>query len=552
MTKIPNGNMLRILVGPRSKMEHILIYATLFFSLFSCVYTSDISCPKRCVCRTRRVPKLGNTYFVNCKGRAFMKVPDLSSLSENALPKRLDLSRNMLMSISRSDFPSNLNVAMLFLEANDNVKLQDSALINLAGSLQFLGLQSIRLQFTSPFTFLRGLSKLQKLILNYNSQKNDGVIAPNIFKGLGLTALKDVSMYNCHIAGVGDKAFVGIESLEELDLTFNWLKEVPSAVKDLYNLKKLTLRLNNIKSISINSFKGMSSLRDLDLSDNGGLKIEEGSLAGLEKSLESLALRTCELDDVPTAGMWSLAALKILNVGYNPLVDMSSTSLKGSYCLQTLDISKTLVPLEASILEPQKNCLVSISINDRGLTEVPRDFLSNLTKLHHVSLNKNRICVLKTDSLKGIGANSYDFSDNCLYRIEDNVFDGKGRGISLALKRTNMTDVRFVLQYKEKTFQQIWLEGLDLNCDCSVFDAMWVSEPWTLEGQCLLNSESKDLKDYEFKKFLQNNCTVEEKKTETVDQVVTEIKETNGVSRFSINWVVLIMSLLFLALLAEK
>ncbi|XP_046569524.1 leucine-rich repeat-containing G-protein coupled receptor 5A-like [Haliotis rubra] len=426
---------------------------------------------------TRRVPKLGNTYFVNCKGRAFMKVPDLSSLSENALPKRLDLSRNMLMSISRSDFPSNLNVAMLFLEANDNVKLQDSALINLAGSLQFLGLQSIRLQFTSPFTFLRGLSKLQKLILNYNSQKNDGVIAPNIFKGLGLTALKDVSMYNCHIAGVGDKAFVGIESLEELDLTFNWLKEVPSAVKDLYNLKKLTLRLNNIKSISINSFKGMSSLRDLDLSDNGGLKIEEGSLAGLEKSLESLALRTCELDDVPTAGMWSLAALKILN---------------------------------------------------------------------------NRICVLKTDSLKGIGANSYDFSDNCLYRIEDNVFDGKGRGISLALKRTNMTDVRFVLQYKEKTFQQIWLEGLDLNCDCSVFDAMWVSEPWTLEGQCLLNSESKDLKDYEFKKFLQNNCTVEEKKTETVDQVVTEIKETNGVSRFSINWVVLIMSLLFLALLAEK
>ncbi|XP_067671600.1 leucine-rich repeat-containing G-protein coupled receptor 5-like [Haliotis asinina] len=459
-----------------------------------------------------------------------MKVPDLSSLSQNALPKRLDLSRNMLLSISRSDFPSNLNVAMLFLEANDNVKLQDSALINLAGSLQFLGLQSIRLQFTSPFTFLRGLSKLEKLILNYNSQKNDGVIAPNIFKGLGLTSLKDVSMYNCHIAGVGDKAFAGIESLEELDLTFNWLKEVPSAIKDLRNLKKLTLRLNNIKSISRNSFKGMSSLRDLDLSDNGGLKIEEGSLAGLEESLETLAMRTCQLDDVPTAGMWSLTALKTLNVGYNPLVDMSSTSLEGSYCLQTLDISKTLVPLEASILEPQKTCLVSIFINDKGLTEVPRDFLSNLTKLHHVSLNKNRICVLKTDSLKGIRANSYDFSDNCLYKIEDNVFEGKDRGISLALKRTNMTDVRFVLQYQEKTFQQIWLEGLDLNCDCSVFEAMRMSEPWTLEGQCQLNAESKDLKDYEFKTFLKNNCTVEEKKIGTVDQVVTEIKETNGLS----------------------
>ncbi|XP_071106136.1 insulin-like growth factor-binding protein complex acid labile subunit [Haliotis cracherodii] len=528
---------------PRDKMVHVIIYATLVFYTFSSVHTSDVSCPARCVCRTRRVPKLGNTYFVNCKGRAFIKVPDLSSLSQNALPKRLDFSRNMLMSISQNDFPSNLNIAMLFLEANDNVKLQDSALKNLAGSLQFLGLQSIRLQFTAPFTFLRGLNKLEKLILNYNSQKNDGVIAPNIFKGLGLTALKDVSMYNCHIAGVADKAFVGIESLEELDLTFNWLKEVPSAIKDLYNLKKLTLRLNNIKSISSNSFLGMSTLRELDLSDNGGLTIEEGSFNGLQKSLVSLSMRTCQLDDVPTAGLQSLTALKTLNVGYNPLVDMSSTSLEGSYCLESLDISKTLVPLQASILEPQKTCLVSIFINDKGLTEVPRDFLSNLTKIHHVSLNKNQICVLKTDSLKGIRANSYDFSDNCLSKIENNVFDGKGRGISLALKRTNMTDVRFVLQYKEKTFQQIWLEGIDLNCDCSVFEAMRMSEPWTLEGQCLLNAESKDLKDYEFKTFLQNNCTVVENEKGTVDQVVTSLKENNGVSRFSFNLIVLILSL---------
>ena len=388
--------------------------------------------------------------------------------------------------------------------------MEDDAFVHMAGSLKFLNIERIRLQFVKRFTFLRGLVNLNKLDMSYNEQTS-GVLVRGLFGDLELSSLKELSLHNCDITEIKDGAFQGLESLEILDLTFNKLHEVPMAIRRLPNLRVLKLGLNLIKSIPEGSFGGLLKLETLVLSENLGLSLDDGVFRGLEKSLMGLSLRKCGFRDIPISQIRELKSLKTLNVGHNPLTSLNKHSLNGSFCLTELDVTETLFPLDVGIFEAQGDCLRGITLDKRDLTTIPIQILHGLKNIGEVNLKSNKIEVLPRNAFGGIPATSWMLTENPLHEIKPGAFSDLRSHLSLGLENTRISDINFILGYEKNKFREIWFDGTVIPCSCNISRIFDLVEPWTLDGSCFRGDVEYYLKDLETKTELIDNCTEEVK-----------------------------------------
>ena len=115
--------------------------------------------------------------------------------------------------------------------------------------------------------------------------------------------------------------FADLNKLEELDLQFNAITEVPAKLfEGLENkLKKIYLNYNAIIELPSTLFEGLTNLNLLELSSNEINTLPEGLFVGLEDSLVELYLSNNEITELPSKIFLGLAKLKILETTNNEI-----------------------------------------------------------------------------------------------------------------------------------------------------------------------------------------------------------------------------------------
>ncbi|KAF7652624.1 hypothetical protein LDENG_00094110 [Lucifuga dentata] len=147
-------------------------------------------------------------------------------------------------------------------------------------------------------------------------------------RGRGLSSLpplhllpqgsRSLLLANNKLSSLGAAAFANLSSLEMLDLSNNYLDNLPPGLfRDMSNLTTLTLHNNSLTVMDRDLFQGLGGLQSLDLSLNGLSSVPLELLDELQ-SLRWLSLAGNRLHGLERAAFEPLANLQHLELGQNP------------------------------------------------------------------------------------------------------------------------------------------------------------------------------------------------------------------------------------------
>ncbi|XP_046391985.1 protein artichoke [Ischnura elegans] len=233
----------------------------------------------------------------------------------------LDLSDNLM-----AELPSVALHAFLYLKilnmSSNSIQTVFNKDLQRHSSLEVLDLSRNSISSLGPGTFL-GLRSLRRLDLSVNSLRT---VEDDVFDGL--PSLSWLSLRDNNVLLVPSSALGRLPRLSHLYLDFNRVAAVSGhhLLPDLApSLRVLDLSFNVIRELPLDAFLRFSSLSQLRLSGNRLAALEDGSLAGLDRALESLYLDGNRLRRLPPL---KLPRLRYLSVARNRLVtfpDLSST-----------------------------------------------------------------------------------------------------------------------------------------------------------------------------------------------------------------------------------
>ncbi|KAJ8912900.1 hypothetical protein NQ315_011223 [Exocentrus adspersus] len=186
------------------------------------------------------------------------------------------------------------------------------------------------------------------------------------FVKLDLINLQRIYMSRCRISIVNERTFKGLTNLVELDLSDNLLGAIPSAAfLDCPSLMKLTLSRNPIKALEKAAFNHLSFLNTLELSYCQISDVDEGAFQGLF-SLEWLHLDGNRMNSFE-ASKYLPAGLKGLQLQDNPW----------ECDCHLLDLRAWLVNF-AFPLSVEPVCSGPLRLSDRTIKSVPVNELACL------------------------------------------------------------------------------------------------------------------------------------------------------------------------------
>jgi len=194
--------------------------------------------------------------------------------------KYLDLFGNSIQEIP--DWFFRLNRLEHLSLKNNSIKLFPTIIFTL-GNLKHLNLSENRIDDVEAHCFDK-LMKIDKVDLGYNSISSfpqtscenprcvnliaEGNQLTQFSKSISqVHTLEKLNLSKNKISIISDDAFVGLENLVELDLSFNELTYLPSSIGKLTKLKKLNLSGNRLSSLP-REFENLISLESLDLAGN--------------------------------------------------------------------------------------------------------------------------------------------------------------------------------------------------------------------------------------------------------------------------------------------
>ena len=222
---------------------------------------------------------------------------------------------------------------------------------------------------------------------------NDKIIGLNLnFVGLKeipsiIRQLKDLKYLSLkqNLIKIIEKSSFQNPNLKNLCLKYNHIEYIGNISKDLSSIGSLDLSMNKIKEIPCD-FINLIHLHELNLADNRIEKLPEDFF--LLKNLQNLNLSRNEIINLPTK-ITELNKLNILDLSFNKLISLSNNFNKFLF-LQYLNLSNN-----RKLKNIDKICwdfenLVDLNLKKCNLDFIPASFI-NLSAIRWLNLDQNNL-----------------------------------------------------------------------------------------------------------------------------------------------------------------
>ncbi|XP_037621086.1 toll-like receptor 3 [Sebastes umbrosus] len=286
--------------------------------------------------------------------------------------KVLDVSTNKLKSAKLGSQPQLPSLVSLILASNDftTLKKDDFSFLNNSSFLQVLNMSSVSLKTMEPGCF-NPISGLHTLIMD---KGNMGTLAiSKLCSELSGTAIDCLFLREMKLITLTNTTFRGLQktNLTFLDLSHNSMGKIEGgSFRWLSRLQTLILTDNTMKHLTKDTFQGLKSLKRLQMTKalvkgKSTPIIDDFSFQPLS-ALESLILQRTSIHEIKEHTFTGLTSLKELDMSWSSYVSLRNIT------------NKTLVSLAGSPLR-------MLNLTGAAIAQInPRCFsvLRNLTTLY--------------------------------------------------------------------------------------------------------------------------------------------------------------------------
>lgn len=265
---------------------------------------------------------------------------------------------------------------------------------------------------------------------------------------------KNLYVFKNGIMTLDQEDFIGLESLEMLDLSQNKLNELPDCVfEPLSTLRNLDLSSNQITHISQESFTGLELLERLYLHSNAIKSIHPSAFDGLEQLLE-LKLYRNEITTVP--------ALKMPNL-----------------LLLDLRFNKIPSPGPADLQTPK---LESLKLGGLGLSTLNQELLGSLKNIHELDISNNQLKVFPQVIWEARGLVRLSLAGNPIGALKWEKFENLTELQDLDISNLSLQSLPDNMTLLFPYIKKVTVAGNPFNCLCTL---AWFSS-WLHKKQILL------------------------------------------------------------------
>lgn len=375
------------------------------------------ACPTKCTC---------SAASVDCHGLGLRAVP--RGIPRNA--ERLDLDRNNITRITKTDFTGLKNLRVLHLEDNQVSVIERGAFQDLK-QLERLRLNKNKLQVLPELLF-QSTPKLTRLDLSENQIQG---IPRKAFRGV--TGVKNLQLDNNHISCIEDGAFRALRDLEIL-----------------------TLNNNNISRILVTSFNHMPKIRTLRLHSNHlYCDCHLAWLSDWLRQRRTIGQFTLCMAPVHLRGFSVADVQKKEYVCPGPHSEAPACNANSLSCPSACSCSNNIVDCRGKgLTEIPANLpegIVEIRLEQNSIKSIPAGAFTQYKKLKRIDISKNQISDIAPDAFQGLKSlTSLVLYGNKITEIPKGLFDGL---VSLQLLLLNANKINCL---RVNTFQD--LQNLNL------------------------------------------------------------------------------------------
>lgn len=257
--------------------------------------------------------------------------------------------------------------------------------------------------------------------------------------------LNNLLIENTDLLQVGELSFWGLVGLETLSLKNNKLMAINKAFIHVNKLTHLDLSFNQLHQVTNNMFQGLTKLYELRLRGNLITHIDADAFSDLT-GLYELVLAQNQITLIDSGLFQGLTNLRKLDIQDNQVSRIKAGAFTGT----TLD---------------------QLDLGDNRFTDFPTAAFKNLTQSpKQISLSRNAIEKLDDFLFDGLTSQYLDLSQNKINLVSDKAFE-RCSMLMVLLEHNNISTLPpAVLPFWQKA-QVLSIGGNPWQCDC---DLLWM------------------------------------------------------------------------------
>jgi Leucine-rich repeat (LRR) protein len=256
----------------------------------------------------------------------------------------------------------------------------------------------------------------------------------------------DDKIINCDGVGFDTKKakkIIAPSDTRVMDWSNNHIKEVHYTwYEGLINLEKLSFRNNFLRELDAHTFRGSYNLRDIDLSYNQILKLDNSGLFKKNPNLRVIKINNNMISELKMKVISVLPLLEHFEAQNNRLLKITGGIMSKAVNLVYADFSNNHLEKIATKAFNQNIHLKELKINNNRIQTINKKLFSQQANLLTLDMSHNDINTMNKDSMRGLkSVKKIDASYNKLKALTENQFKGLKELVELNLDHNQLERV---------------------------------------------------------------------------------------------------------------